>query len=367
MLHQWLIRRHAMGDSPVVVIDEAHASSLGTLAQLRFLLKLETAGRKLLHIVLAGQPELDEKLRQPELRRLNHHVVVRCNLPLFSTEETSQYVKSRLASAGATTVDVFAQESLEAAHCYGQGIPRTVNLLCEQALIAGYAQRVKIITADVIRRVAADFELTPQPAAAGERGVSTRYGLLVPLRPEVMPDRVAPPATVNSVNAESVILEPASPGTRKWQSNPLREVEPISIVERPIALAPSTAKPANEPMTAAESALHVVRTTIAKSIEGPEPALPNKLRVGGKGSALAERFVRHGKSERPFCGCREAVYESVYGQAGEKANDGGGPHFTTRRTNNRGGIRRSKTCASEKIARRLASTRPGQAIPGVLE
>jgi general secretion pathway protein A len=117
-----------------VIIDEAQAIPVRTLRQLQQLLNLDTAGSKLLQIVLAGQPELKEKLRLPELRRLHRRVIFRCSLLPLWREETAQYVKSRLVCAGATNVDVFAQESLDATYMYSQGIPRVVNLLCEHAL-----------------------------------------------------------------------------------------------------------------------------------------------------------------------------------------------------------------------------------------
>ncbi|HEY1484415.1 MAG TPA: AAA family ATPase, partial [Candidatus Acidoferrum sp.] len=179
-LHQWLIARHTMGDSPVLIIDEAQAISVRTLDQLRLLLNLETPGSKLLTIVLAGQPELEEKLRRPELRQLHQRVMFRCSLLPLSLEETARYVKSRLVSGGATAADAFSQESLEAMYVYARGLPRIVNLLCEHSLIAGYAAQVRVITPDIVRRVATDFDLTSQPAGLEERELNPRFGRLVP-------------------------------------------------------------------------------------------------------------------------------------------------------------------------------------------
>ena len=298
-LCHWLIRRHAMGDSPVVVIDEAQAISVRTLDQLRLLLNLETAGSKLLQIVLAGQPELEEKLRRPELRHLRQSVMFHCSLLPFSMEETSEYVKSRLASTGATNLDVFAQESLEATHRYALGIPRTVNLLCEQALIAGYAERVKIISPDIVRRVAADFDLTPQPAAAEEREISARFGRLVPLCPEERPTRVAPEsAAAESAKAEARMLGPAAPGIRQLKPGPLQGVEPTLIAEEAKSLAPPPANPVNEPVAAAMPTLHHVVQTIAKPAENPKHVPPRKLPVARQGTNLNERFVRYWKEVR---------------------------------------------------------------------
>jgi general secretion pathway protein A len=218
-LRRWLIRRHAIGDSPVVVIDEAQAISLRTLAQLQLLLDLETAGSKLLHVVLAGQPKLEEELLRPELRRLHERVTFRCSLPPFSPGETLHFVESRLASAGATNMDVFAKESLEATHTYARGIPRTVNLLCEHALLTAYAEQVKVISSDLIWRVAAEFDLTSQPAGAEGRELSARFTRLVPLRSETNSGPVAPEnAAVDSRKAGTIVAELVTPPKRcrKW-------------------------------------------------------------------------------------------------------------------------------------------------------
>ena len=297
ILNQWLIRRQAAGDAPVVIIDEAQAISVRTLDRLRLLLKLEWSGRKLLQIVLAGQPELEEKLRQPELQQLHRRVAFRCSLLPLSSEETSQYVRSRLASAGVTNADVFEQESLDAMHRYSRGIPRTVNLICEQALIAGYAENVKAIPPDIIRQVAAEFDLTQQPATIGGLEIPAKFRRLVPLRPEVMPSRIAPaPAAIGNVNTEPVILKPAAPGIPKLEPGLLRETEPNSNVEDLLALAPPVVPPANREVAATKPILHNVAETIAKPAEDSEPASSKQLPVGWQGPGLAERFASYRKN-----------------------------------------------------------------------
>jgi len=294
-LRDWLIRRRAMDDSPVVVIDEAQAISVQTLDRLRLLLNLEAAGKKLLQIVLAGQPGLEEKLRRPELRRLRRRVTFHCRLEPFSLEETLQYVKSRLFSTGATSTELFAQESLEATHRYARGIPRTVNLLCEQALIAGYAERVKIVSPDIIRRVAEDFDLTPRSVAGEEREISARFRGLVLVRPEgsstgVVPDTVA----VESAKAETRMGETA-PAIRQIKPGRLQEVEPTLIVEEPKFLAPPAANSVNHPVVAAMSTPFQVTRTIAKPLEHPERVRPKELQIASQRTRLGERFVEYWK------------------------------------------------------------------------
>jgi general secretion pathway protein A len=162
-LNNWLVQRHALGDSPVLIIDEAQAISLRTLDRLRMLSNLETPGSKLLQIVLAGQPKLEEKLRRPELRQLHQRIMFRCSLEPLSSQGTSAYIKHRLAVCGASNTEIFAPRTVEAVQLHAEGIPRVINLLCEHALLAAYTEKSKVVTAEMIGRIAAEFELLPQP------------------------------------------------------------------------------------------------------------------------------------------------------------------------------------------------------------
>ncbi len=200
-MSEWLIHRHSMGDSPVLVIDEAQAMSLRTLDRLRMLLNLEMPGHKLLQIVLAGQPQLEEKLRRPELLQLRQRVMFRCTLPSLSLEETAAYVKHRLTHCGAAESNVFPPESLEVVHIYAQGIPRVVNLLCEHALITAYAEKSTVVTPDMISRVAMTFELTPQSESLSRREAVPQFAPFVHLSAE---DRNVHVTTMNTTVAEPI-------------------------------------------------------------------------------------------------------------------------------------------------------------------
>jgi len=165
-LHRWLHARQAEGDSPVIIIDEAQALSLRTLGELNLLLNLENVRGKLVQIVLAGQPELEEKLRRPESRALRQRIMVRCRLPLLSLEETQEYIASRLRGAGGSGAQTFPAETVETIYSYARGVPRVVNLLCEQALIGAYADRCTTVSPGNVRRVAAEFDLVGEPFRA---------------------------------------------------------------------------------------------------------------------------------------------------------------------------------------------------------
>ncbi len=220
-LHRWLHTRQTAGDSPVIVIDEAQALSLRTLNELILLLNLENPGGKLVQIVLAGQPELEEKLRRPESRALRQRIMVRCRLPLLSLEETVEYIASRLRGAGGSGEKIFSAETIQTVYSYARGIPRVVNLLCEQALIGAYADRSAIVTSGNVRRVAAEFDLVGEPFQAGNLEVKftpkfPAKSLPVPQTSAVpeKPAATAVPASEETV-LEKAIAAPAVPASEE--------------------------------------------------------------------------------------------------------------------------------------------------------
>ena len=164
-LHHWLQGQQMAGDSPVIIIDEAQALSLRTLGELNQLLNLENAQGKLVQMVLAGQPELEEKLRCPEMRALRQRIMVRCRLPLLTLEETTEYIAARLQGAGGNGAQTFPQKTVETIYSYAGGIPRIVNLLCEHALIGAYADRETVVSPENVRKVAAEFDMVGAPFA----------------------------------------------------------------------------------------------------------------------------------------------------------------------------------------------------------
>jgi type II secretory pathway predicted ATPase ExeA len=162
-LYSWLHARNAAGDLPVLILDEAQALPKETLDELRLLLNLETPRGKLLQIILAGQPELDEKLRLPALRQLRQRIMFHSRILLFTQEETAAYIDRRLARAGCANSSLFAPEVVEAIYASSRGIPRVINLLSQHALFSAYAAQQHVISPEMIRRIAADFDLLAEP------------------------------------------------------------------------------------------------------------------------------------------------------------------------------------------------------------
>jgi general secretion pathway protein A len=166
-LNQWLLDRYRSGETAVLIIDEAQNLSLDVLEEIRLLTNLETSTEKLLQIVLAGQPELEEKLKMPQLRQLRQRVTLRCRTAPLTLEETFGYVAERLRTAGANGQPIFSKEAIQAVHTYSYGIPRVVNLLCEHAMVNAYVDSVRPIPAHMVEEVAREFQLDEIAPIAG--------------------------------------------------------------------------------------------------------------------------------------------------------------------------------------------------------
>jgi general secretion pathway protein A len=165
-LHQWLIERYLAGDTPVLIVDEAQGLPNRVLEEIRMLLNLETSSEKLLQIVLAGQPELEERLRQPELRQIKQRIALRCKTAALTLEETHNYIRTRLYLAGADADPIFASQAMDAVHFYSRGIPRVMNLLCEHALIHSCVEKIRPVPAHIIVEIAREFQFDDiKPAA----------------------------------------------------------------------------------------------------------------------------------------------------------------------------------------------------------
>ena len=170
-LNEWLLARYRAGKSAVLIVDEAQNLSNEMLEEIRLLTNLETSTAKLLQIVLVGQPELEYKLKQPELRQLLQRITLRAKTHSLSLQDTEKYILQRLHLAGANGQKIFEEGATPSVHEFSQGIPRLINLLCDHSLINAFALQQKVVSADMVRQVAQDFELDPVPAAPGaEKG-----------------------------------------------------------------------------------------------------------------------------------------------------------------------------------------------------
>lgn len=163
----FLVDVHARGRRVVLCLDEAQAMPIETLEALRLLSNLETERRKLLQVVLFGQPELDARLDDPSIRQLRQRISFSCNLGAMSVEDVEYYVAHRLGVAGYRGPRLFSREAVHTLHRASRGIPRLVNVLAHKAMIAAFGEGVHLIGMRYVKEAVADTEstrrrLTPQ-------------------------------------------------------------------------------------------------------------------------------------------------------------------------------------------------------------
>ena len=162
-IYQALIREYAQGNNVVLLIDEAQGLQEETLEGLRLISNLETPTEKLVQIILVGQPELADKLDRYELRQLKQRIAVQAILAPLTPEESREYLRFRLEKAGGRAEDIFTRRALERIVLWAAAIPRTLNILADNALVTGFGYRRKPVTVKVVKEVIADLEGRERP------------------------------------------------------------------------------------------------------------------------------------------------------------------------------------------------------------
>ena len=221
ILNRYLLRAHAEGRRVVLVVDEAQNLEPELLEQVRLLTNLETETQKLLQIILIGQPELRDLLARNDLRQLAQRITGRYHLDPLSRSEAIAYVKHRLRIAGATA-DLFTNGALRELYRTSGGVPRLLNIICDRALLGGYADDRHLINGPVVRRAAGEVfgrRVTPGwlPWTLGAASLllvasaaALTWRLLNTSAPPAQPLIVAaPPAPV--VAAPALVAPPAPP------------------------------------------------------------------------------------------------------------------------------------------------------------
>lgn len=178
-LNEYLLRTHAVGQNNVLIIDEAQNLSAEVLEQLRLLTNLETNERKLLQIILIGQPELRAMLGRPELEQLAQRVIARYHLEPLSASETAQYIGHRLGVAGMTKAIPFDRAALDRIHAVSRGVPRRINLLCDRALLGAYATRKPVVDRHIVDKAAQEVFAPKEPTPLAPARL--RYGVAAAL------------------------------------------------------------------------------------------------------------------------------------------------------------------------------------------
>jgi len=209
-------RRELEGEITALVVDEAQSLSIELLEELRLLANVETSTEKLLPLVLAGQPELRDRLDDPGLRQLKQRVALRCEIAPFELQETAAYIASRVGTAGGEASRLFTREAVTLIHEYSGGIPRTISVLCDNALLNGMALGRQPVDRAIVLEVGRDFCLSargeaPQPPHARTAPVDEGGG--------VMPEPVAEgsvPSDVEKADRPELFDRVSRPGRFAW-------------------------------------------------------------------------------------------------------------------------------------------------------
>jgi general secretion pathway protein A len=215
-INRYLLDAHARGLNNVLVIDEAQNLSAEVLEQLRLLTNLETNERKLLQIILIGQPELREMIARPELEQLAQRVIARYHLGPLSESETGAYIAHRLAVAGIGGPTPIPNSLTSLVHRLTHGVPRRINLLCDRALLGAYVENSREVTRPILRRAAAEVFGSESANARRRRwpvvagGVMTAVALSAAAAWHSLPQRTAgAPVAATAAPAAHVAAPPA--------------------------------------------------------------------------------------------------------------------------------------------------------------
>jgi general secretion pathway protein A len=157
-LYTFLIEQNCTGRTVVLVIDEAQNLEPEVLEQVRLISNLETEQDKLIQIILAGQPELNDVLRRHDLRQLNQRITVRCRLTPMKLDDTDSYISHRLKISGSRIPDIFSRAAIKRIYRFSHGIPRLINVACEQALVMAWTREVRTVSPSIAAEVIAELQ-----------------------------------------------------------------------------------------------------------------------------------------------------------------------------------------------------------------
>jgi general secretion pathway protein A len=193
-----LQQAEAVGSSAALVVDEAHSLPHDLLEEVRLLANIETDTAKLLPLVLVGQPELADRLNEPELRQLKQRIALRCRLEPLDAQETAAYLAARLRHAGGDPATVFTREAVVEIHRRSRGIPRVINVIGDNALTTGFALDERPVGRGIVVEVCGDLDLQQ---SSSPTGMPTLLETVDPV-----PDRVDPPLPAPEREKRSSLL-----------------------------------------------------------------------------------------------------------------------------------------------------------------
>jgi type II secretory pathway predicted ATPase ExeA len=217
-LEALLASRRDRDESTVLIIDEAQSLPLDLLEEIRLLANIETNHDKLVSVILAGQPELADRLNERSLRQLKQRIALRCELRALTLRESSAYIAGRIRAAGGSGAQTFTREAVMLMHERAAGIPRTLNVIADNALLTGFAVSQRPVTAKLVLEVCRDLDLTGEavPVAMTPAIDPSPPALPAPIESgRLITFASAPPATREAADAEAQAATNGAPARRR--------------------------------------------------------------------------------------------------------------------------------------------------------
>ena len=234
-LAQYLVDQRLAGRMVLLVIDEAQNLSLGALEELRMLSNLETEKSKLLQIVLVGQPNLREKLNAPELEQLRQRITVSYHLMPLDADETANYINHRLRRAATGAPMEFPRDATNAIHGRSRGVPRIVNVICDAALVFGYAEERRGVDLPLVQEVLGELEVTGVLPPVGATNMTESAP--TPMPPSARASRSAVSAAADSARSPQFV--PHTPPAAQPALEPALAAPPAPRVAAPSGVDPA--------------------------------------------------------------------------------------------------------------------------------
>lgn len=241
-LTAWMMNNHQQGRNAIVLIDEAQHLSFSVLEQLRLLTNIESNNKKPLQVILIGQTELQQKLKQNELRQLAQRITARYHLLPLTEQECEYYVRHRLHVAG-TSHPIFDRKALQQLFKLSQGIPRLINLLCDRSLLCAYTEETLNVNAAMLKKAALEIDLSDNNSAAKLSFKSSwRFAVLLILTvltavqlPEIIARiELLEPVEISLISANPVVKPVQVIASTPIQENIIQEKSKTPIVDEPL-------------------------------------------------------------------------------------------------------------------------------------
>jgi general secretion pathway protein A len=235
-----LTRLHSAGRAAVLVVDEAQSMPHELFEEIRLLANIETRTAKLLQVVILGQPELADRLNEPSLRQLKQRVAIRSKLKPLDLRATAALIAGRIRVAGGKPADIFTPRAVELIYVHSGGVPRTINVICDNALVGGFGADVKPVGADVIEDVCREFDLpalvnlsvsTPETSGSTSEARAVHQAAAQSPRPVAVPRPVAHEPHGHPKIVAGGSRHDAAAGPRTFVQKP--EASPRIVTTRP--------------------------------------------------------------------------------------------------------------------------------------